>query len=80
MATEQVEGLVAHREVVGLLALVFFSSTAFTVIESAMAIIFYHRTVTQRRHLPVSVLRDRPRRSRTGACAAVSIVSTEPDL
>lgn len=79
MVTEQVEGLVAHREVVGivgLLALVFFSSTAFTVIESAMSIIFYHRTVTQRRHFPVPVLRGRPRPSGTGTCAAVSIVST----
>jgi membrane protein len=42
--------------VVGLGALVFFSSTAFTVIESAMAIIFHHRTVTQHRHVLVSVL------------------------
>ena len=57
--TEQVETFLAHREVigiVGLVALVFFSSTAFTVIESAMAIIFYHRTVAQHRHFLVSVL------------------------
>jgi membrane protein len=57
--TNQVESFLAHREVVGivgLLALVFFSSTAFTVIESAMAIIFHHRTVTQHRHFLVSVL------------------------
>jgi membrane protein len=57
--TAQVESFLAHREVVGivgLLALVFFSSTAFTVIESAMATIFYHRTVTQHRHFLVSVL------------------------
>ena len=41
--TEQVERFLAHREVVGivgLLALLFFGSTAFTVVESAMAIIF----------------------------------------
>ncbi len=59
VVTEQVESFLAHREVVGivgLLALVSFSSTAFTVIESAMAIIFYHRTVTQHRHFLVSVL------------------------
>jgi len=59
VVTEQVESFLAHREVVGivgLLALVFFSSTAFTVIERAMAIIFYHRTVTQHRHFLVSVL------------------------
>jgi YihY family inner membrane protein len=57
--TEQVASFLAHREVVGivgLLALVFFSSTAFTVIESAMAIIFYHRTATQHRRFLVSVL------------------------
>jgi len=59
VVTEQVESFLAHREVVGiagLLALIFFSSTAFTVIESAMAIIFYHRTVKQHRHFLVSVL------------------------
>ena len=57
--TEQVESFLRHREVVGiagLLALIFFSSTAFTVIESAMAIIFYHRTAAQHRHFLVSVL------------------------
>ena len=57
--TAQVESFLAHREVVGivgLLALVFFSSTAFTVIESAMATIFHHRTATQHRHFLVSVL------------------------
>ena len=57
--TAQVESFLAHREVVGivgLLALIFFSSTAFTVIESAMATIFHHRTVTQHRHFLVSVL------------------------
>jgi membrane protein len=59
VVTAQVESFLAHREVVGivgLLALVFFSSTAFTVIESAMAIIFYHRTRAQHRHFLVSVL------------------------
>lgn len=59
VVTEQVESFLAHREVVGivgLLALIFFSSTAFTVIESAMAIIFYHRTRAQHRHVLVSVL------------------------
>ncbi len=57
--TQQVEVFLAHREVVGivgLLALLLFSSTAFTVIESAMAIIFHHREVTHRRHVLVSVL------------------------
>jgi YihY family inner membrane protein len=57
--TEQVRSFLAHREVVGvvgLLALIFFSSTAFTVIEQAMAAIFHHRMVTQHRHFLVSVL------------------------
>jgi membrane protein len=59
IVTEQVENFLAHREtvgIVGLLAVVFFSSTAFTVIERAMAIIFYHRAVTHHRHFLVSVL------------------------
>jgi membrane protein len=59
VVTGQVESFLAHREVVGIvgvLVLVFFSSTAFTVIESAMAIIFHHRTVRQHRHFLVSVL------------------------
>jgi YihY family inner membrane protein len=57
--TQQVENFLAHREVVGivgLLALVVFSSTAFTVIENAMAVIFHHRAVTQRRRFIVSAL------------------------
>lgn len=57
--TEQVESFLAHREVVGavgLLVLIFFSSTAFTVIEKAMAVIFHHRAVTHHRHFVVSVL------------------------
>jgi YihY family inner membrane protein len=57
--TEQVEMFLAHREVVGIvgvLALLVFSSTAFTVIQSAMATIFHHREVTQHRHFLVSVL------------------------
>jgi YihY family inner membrane protein len=59
VVTEQVENFLAHREVVGivgLLALLLFSSTAFTVIESAMAAIFHHRTATQHRRFLVSVL------------------------
>jgi len=61
--TGQVESFLAHREVVGivgLLVLVFFSSTAFTVIEGAMAIIFCHRTAAQQRHLLVSVISGDP--------------------
>jgi membrane protein len=57
--TAQIQNFLAHREVVGivgLLVLVFFSSTAFTVIERSMAIIFHHRSAAQHRHFLVSVL------------------------
>jgi YihY family inner membrane protein len=55
----QVESFLAHRDAVGILglvALLFFSSAAFTVTESAMAVIFHHRARTRRRHLLVSAL------------------------
>jgi membrane protein len=50
---DQVRALLAHREViagVGGLALLFFSSIAFTVLEGAMAVIFFHRLTERRRH------------------------------
>ena len=56
--TDQVAGLLAHREViagVGGLALLFFSSIAFTVLESAMSVIFFHRSV-HRRHFLLSAI------------------------
>lgn len=49
----------AHREVVGWLLLgtmLFFSSLAFTVLENAMSVIFYHRVAIRRRHFLVSAL------------------------
>ena len=49
----------AHREAVGwvLLALmVFFSSLAFTVLENAMQVIFFHRVKVRRRHFLISAL------------------------
>ncbi|HEY0845941.1 MAG TPA: YihY/virulence factor BrkB family protein [Noviherbaspirillum sp.] len=48
-----------HREVVGLVllgTLVFFSSLAFTVLENAMSVIFFHRVAIRRRHFIVSAL------------------------
>lgn len=48
-----------HREVVGwvlLVTLVFFSSLAFTVLENAMSVIFFHRVAIRRRHFLVSAL------------------------
>ena len=48
-----------HRGVMGwflLATMVFFSSLAFTVLESAMSVIFLHRVVTRRRHFLVSAI------------------------
>jgi YihY family inner membrane protein len=42
--------------VTGLLILLFFSSFAFTVLENAMSVIFYHRVAIQRRHFLVSAI------------------------
>jgi YihY family inner membrane protein len=55
---DQVSGLLAHREVIagiGGLALLFFSSIAFTVLEGAMSVIFFHRSV-HRRHFLLSAV------------------------
>jgi YihY family inner membrane protein len=49
----------AHRDVVGwvlLGTLVFFSSLAFTVLENAMSVIFFHRVRIKRRPFAVSLL------------------------
>ena len=49
----------AHREVMGpvlLVTMIFFSSLAFTVLESAMTVIFHHREKKSGRHALVSVL------------------------
>jgi membrane protein len=48
-----------HRHVVGwvlVVTLLFFSSLAFTVLENAMSVIFYHRVAVRRRSILVSVL------------------------
>jgi membrane protein len=50
---------IEHREVLGwvlLATLVFFSSLAFTVLENAISIIFYHRVAVRRRHFLVSAI------------------------
>lgn len=52
--TDQVAAFLAHRQVVGLFglgALLFFSSLAFSVLESAMARIFHHRARRSRHPL-----------------------------
>lgn len=49
----------AHREVMGwvlLVSMLFFSSLAFSVLESAMAMIFHHRRKLRQRHFLTSAL------------------------
>jgi membrane protein len=56
---EQVRVFLEHRRVIGIigfLAMLFFSSIAFTVLESAMSVIFFHRVRTKRRHALVSAI------------------------
>ncbi len=48
-----------HREVLGwvlLASMLFFSTLAFTVLENALSVIFFHRVVTRRRRFLVSAL------------------------
>ena len=48
-----------HRDVMGgvlLVTMLFFSSLAFTVLESAMSVIFVHRGAVRRRHFLVSAI------------------------
>ena len=48
-----------HRNVIGwvlLASMIFFSSLAFTVLENAMSVIFFHRVAIRRRHFVVSAL------------------------
>ena len=53
------ENFLEHRELVGwvlLVTMVFFSSLAFTVLENAMSVIFFHRVAIRRRHFLVSAV------------------------
>lgn len=56
---EQLQMFLTHWKVVGvagLVVLLFFSSLAFTVLENAMALIFFHRVRIRRRHFLVSAI------------------------
>src|SRR3954466_6103001 len=56
---EELRMFLAHREEVGgflLLTMLFFSSLAFTVLENAMSVIFFHRVAIRRRHFVMSAL------------------------
>jgi membrane protein len=56
---DELRSFVSHREVIGwtlAVTLLFFSSLAFSVLENAMSVIFYHRVLRKRRPFVVSVL------------------------
>ena len=55
----ELETFLAHKQVIGWLLLgtmIFFSGLAFTVLENAMSVIFFHRVAARRRKFIVSVL------------------------
>lgn len=57
--TAQVSAFLKQRHVVGsfgMVVLLFFSTQAFSVLEAAMSVIFYHRVQHVHRHLVVSLL------------------------
>ncbi len=59
LIVEQARNLLAHRDSASgilVLVLLFFASMAFSILENAMAIIFYHRVALRRRHFLVSSL------------------------
>src|SRR4051794_488013 len=56
---QELKAFLAHREVVGgflLVTMLFFSALAFTVLENAMSVIFFHRVAIKRRHFLVSAV------------------------
>ena len=56
---DELHGFITHREVMGptlAITLIFFSSLAFSVLENAMSVIFYHRVLHKRRRFIVSAL------------------------
>jgi len=57
--TEHARAFIQHRNVIGiigLLVMLFFSSIAFTTLENAMSVIFFHRVRIQRRHFLTSAV------------------------
>ena len=56
---DELRGFLAHREAVGgvlLASMILFSALAFTVLENAMSVIFFHRVSVRRRRFIVSAL------------------------
>ncbi len=57
--SEQVQVFLQYRQafgIIGFLAMLFFSSLAFTVLENAMSVIFMHRVKIQRRYFLTSAV------------------------
>lgn len=57
--TEQVRAFIENRKVVsiiGFLAMLFFSSLAFSMLEEAMSVIFFHKVMIQRRKFLISAI------------------------
>jgi YihY family inner membrane protein len=57
--TEQVRAFLEHRKVVGIIGFIgmlVFSSTAFSMLENAMSVIFFQRVSIQRRNFVVSAI------------------------
>lgn len=55
----EIRTFLAQKQVVGsilLVTMLFFSALAFTILENAMSVIFYHRVKIQRRHFLVSAV------------------------
>ncbi len=55
----ELANFLGHRGVIGwvlLATMLFFSSLAFTVLENAMSVIFYHRVAIRRRHFLISAV------------------------
>ena len=56
---KELSNFFSHREVVGsflLMTMLFFSALAFTVLENAMSVIFFHRVKVKRRHFLISAV------------------------
>ena len=56
---DELRAFLDHGQAIGgvlLITMIFFSALAFTVLENAMSVIFYHRVALRHRHFIVSVL------------------------
>ena len=59
LVTDQIKTFLQHWRLAGglvFISLIFFSALAFTVLENAMSVIFFHRASVRRRHFLVSAI------------------------